>query len=273
MFDLFPDLPLEIRLLIWETACYEARLLDIWYSGVDLEGLDDFSMGFKKPHYFYSHAPIPSILHTCQDARKIGLQHYQLDPGFGMEKKIKRTCGVEIAFTVPSRIYVNWECDIVCPNFDPENDYTSETWMLPSSNYLREFTHQFKHVQHLAIRADWLDSFDEPYFQDDFKWLTNLLPCSAKSVPLFKDFTIYDLPPETEYPFSSNNVSLRLVRLARVDDEASLPDEMEQLGVARETLSEALQYIGNLRALEKVTFVLPTISMAFLHVVDIESSV
>ncbi|CZS92955.1 uncharacterized protein RAG0_03446 [Rhynchosporium agropyri] len=54
----------------------------------------------------------PFILRTSHEARGIGLRHYSLN--FGITRSY--TYGdVRIVVSSPAQIYVNWDCDIICP--------------------------------------------------------------------------------------------------------------------------------------------------------------
>ncbi|XMA12152.1 hypothetical protein WAI453_004943 [Rhynchosporium graminicola] len=77
-FTIFGKLPLELRELVWTEVCFHERLIDIWC--VDVFGSPDGDRFFKKV-YFKSY--------------KYG--------------------DVRIEVSSPAQIYVNWNCDIICP--------------------------------------------------------------------------------------------------------------------------------------------------------------
>ncbi len=53
----------------------------------------------------------PPILHTSKESRSIGIQYYELS----LEAKTAATIGqVDVEFSIPPRVYVHWECDIIC---------------------------------------------------------------------------------------------------------------------------------------------------------------
>ena len=105
-FTLFPPLPAELRNKIWTYACFIPRYIDVWekrfvhsHLGSHLEAC--------------SYNKIPSLLHTCSEARSIGLQYYSLELGFFPEWADKHY-DFEIWPTAFSKIYVNWMCDVIC---------------------------------------------------------------------------------------------------------------------------------------------------------------
>jgi hypothetical protein len=61
-------------------------------------------------HRCHTLSPVPPILHISREARTIGLKFYDL--GFEMTQEV----GIPRAtITFPPRIYVNWDCDTICP--------------------------------------------------------------------------------------------------------------------------------------------------------------
>ncbi|KAF7950950.1 uncharacterized protein EAE97_002502 [Botrytis byssoidea] len=83
-FPHFLDLPLELRVQIWELAAFHKRILELNYDIVD-----------KK---FVNYGPPPAILHTNRESRKIALQSYNMS--FGTD-------------TQPADIYFNPVCDTI----------------------------------------------------------------------------------------------------------------------------------------------------------------
>jgi hypothetical protein len=60
---------------------------------------------------FKSHSQ-PPILHASKEARSIGLQYYELS----FEAKTAAMIGqVDVEISIPPRVYVHWEYDIICP--------------------------------------------------------------------------------------------------------------------------------------------------------------
>lgn len=60
---------------------------------------------------YVSYTRIPSILHSSAEARANGLEHYSIDFGNQGTKEIG---GVQVSFTFPPRIYINFERDTLC---------------------------------------------------------------------------------------------------------------------------------------------------------------
>ncbi|KAH7310041.1 hypothetical protein BKA65DRAFT_485258 [Rhexocercosporidium sp. MPI-PUGE-AT-0058] len=133
-FILFPKMPLELRNMIWTEVCFHERLIDIWIvpfyeSGSDEDKFFDDLLG--APAYTYKSYTnrTPSILHTSQEARTTGLKHYSLDLGARMVNLYR---GGILQISSPPRIYVNWECDIICPmtQMAEENELLQEVLLL-----------------------------------------------------------------------------------------------------------------------------------------------
>ncbi|KAE9374292.1 hypothetical protein N431DRAFT_335360 [Stipitochalara longipes BDJ] len=114
VFTLFPKLPPELPNKIWKNACFVSRAVDIWQVPV---GENDFGKAclkaFRNRIWVYkSHSRTPSILHTSMEARSVGLEHYELSFGTKITAKIGPT---EIDISIPPRIYVHFDCDMICP--------------------------------------------------------------------------------------------------------------------------------------------------------------
>ena len=117
-FTLLPKLPLELRGKIWKEACFEPRIIDIWVQGL----LEDPSFADSICSHvaafvsddcsYHSHSAIPAVMHACRESRATGLKHYCLEFSTKFEMNHGR---VTINVSTPARIFVNWECDIVCP--------------------------------------------------------------------------------------------------------------------------------------------------------------
>lgn len=118
-FTLFPKLPLEIRRMVWKEICFQPRNVDIWAKeprdkhlaqmmllGKAFDGRRTCTIEFR------SHLRPPFVLHTSREARRTGLEHYTLE--FGLEL-VHSLGSVQATLSTPSRIYVNWKCDTICP--------------------------------------------------------------------------------------------------------------------------------------------------------------
>lgn len=103
-FTLFPQLPKELRLKVWEFACHEPRIVEVclpypehsrdWITAADPdadEDEDDDENGddgddsaeswegqkpVADPNAFYSPSALPTILHVNQESRAIALRNY-----------------------------------------------------------------------------------------------------------------------------------------------------------------------------------------------------
>lgn len=94
-FEMFGDLPTEIRTLVWQFAMMEPRVIELRKSG-PTEG--PHSAGKEKG--IWSIARVPSVLHACRESRIEALKVYDL--AFGTRVP-----------TVEPRVYVNFARDIV----------------------------------------------------------------------------------------------------------------------------------------------------------------
>ena len=96
-FRCFKNLPVEIRLMIWNQASFQPRLVEIICT----------SFRNFKAHIYPCLTPAPALLHTCREARNEGLKIYELLPGSDKGRTYKRT-------------YINWEVDQIY--LDPSGD-------------------------------------------------------------------------------------------------------------------------------------------------------
>ncbi|KAK0101104.1 hypothetical protein ONS95_012912 [Cadophora gregata] len=113
---LFPNMPLELREMIWTQACRVERVVDIWVKVVGGSAGKNFfdTIRVRRAVNYKSHAKLPSVLHTSKEARQIGLKHYTMVLG---SKYTNSYRGTKIEFSTPARIYFNCEYDILCPIF------------------------------------------------------------------------------------------------------------------------------------------------------------
>ncbi|KAH9213921.1 hypothetical protein DL95DRAFT_390050, partial [Leptodontidium sp. 2 PMI_412] len=76
-FHPFPRLPLEIRDEIWSLSLPAPRLIHVQTERGEIRPPG------RQPNQPFAHVwaqklPVPSILHVCNDARAVGLKHYEL---------------------------------------------------------------------------------------------------------------------------------------------------------------------------------------------------
>lgn len=109
-FSLFPRLPVEVRLLIWEETCRQGRLITVFTCQDPLE--DEQSLGHGNiPFYtFKSRDPIPSILHATREARAVARKFYTL--AFDTRKEFPSVTALD---RTAGSIWVNPLYDIICP--------------------------------------------------------------------------------------------------------------------------------------------------------------
>jgi hypothetical protein len=105
-FTRFGELPSELRLKIWNFACFQTRNVDIFTDNLGTVRVsDDIHFDtFKFYSHFCSH---PTVLHVSRESREEGLKHYTLEFGTTHNFPI-------IDISTPPRIYVNFACDRLC---------------------------------------------------------------------------------------------------------------------------------------------------------------
>ncbi|KAE9374288.1 hypothetical protein N431DRAFT_455068 [Stipitochalara longipes BDJ] len=110
-FTCFPKLPLEVRRKIWKNVCSVTRVIDLW-GRFPFETFDGHH-GPNAPILYESYArKAPAILHASRESRAIGLEQYSLSFGYNIREFDGQA---SLLVSIPAEIYVNWECDIICP--------------------------------------------------------------------------------------------------------------------------------------------------------------
>ena len=180
-FTYFPRLPPELRYNIWSEACLVERIVDLWIADPFTKYNDkEWSMNFPKSWEwrwitFGSHNRIPDILQTSRESRAVGLKHYSpllgteithlpanvksSKNGMGQGEKsvnsIKsseeehKTTKPKSSYLDPAVIYINWECDIICPFEIPEEH-------VPRFQLELKLSNRFNLLKKLAIPQDWV---------------------------------------------------------------------------------------------------------------------
>ncbi|KUJ23911.1 uncharacterized protein LY89DRAFT_679191 [Mollisia scopiformis] len=105
-FPRFKDLPIELRISIWELASHQQRNLDIWNREL---WTSDSSEDEERsvPHLLFTTQPPPSVLQACHESREEALKYYTFDFGTTYHD---RDCTV----TTQAKVYVNWAVDRIC---------------------------------------------------------------------------------------------------------------------------------------------------------------
>jgi hypothetical protein len=75
-FTLFPKLPVELRLQIWELALLGSRIIAIKSKFEDGSPTNPEALGMQ-PEYRVSSSPQPALLHTTSESRPVPLKHYE----------------------------------------------------------------------------------------------------------------------------------------------------------------------------------------------------
>ncbi|KAK0646929.1 hypothetical protein B0T16DRAFT_458805 [Cercophora newfieldiana] len=176
-FSLFPNLPAEVRLLIWGHACCAERIIPL------LPGQGHL---FPRVHPTLA---IPPALHACSESRQVGLKHYNL--------------------LFHPHLYINPEYDhLMLHVFYPQQVIDPALYLRPVAGF-----HWGAAPRRLAVLLDDI-SFSQSY-QDsqcaawitDPKWRQRLTPFSQEFMSLlvslganFEHLTLLVLPPLTARP-------------------------------------------------------------------------
>ncbi|KAF7873886.1 hypothetical protein EAF04_002558 [Stromatinia cepivora] len=110
-FRPFTRLPIEVRLMIWEEACLQGRIVTVFPSERILEAQHSQSHGDLQFYVFKSRDPIPGILHANQESRRAARKFYKCAFDTRAEFPLITTTGTETA----GSIWINPTCDIICP--------------------------------------------------------------------------------------------------------------------------------------------------------------
>jgi 2EXR family len=152
-FTSFPKLAPELRDKIWKEVCFEPRNIDIWVRGLAATDIqhdddDDDEMAYNTRTFlndldqcsYDSHSTTPSILLACKESRVVGLKHYSLEFGSRFDMSFGN---VTINVSTPARIFVNWDCDVICPMNLRDRNYM-----------LEDLTRRATGMKHLALPID-----------------------------------------------------------------------------------------------------------------------
>ncbi|KAH7310045.1 hypothetical protein BKA65DRAFT_575846 [Rhexocercosporidium sp. MPI-PUGE-AT-0058] len=153
-FTYFPKLPLELRNMIFTSACSEPRIIDLWAVGIgstdDVETADIPADQWLFRFRSQAERP-PSLLHTSQEARTISLKHYTL----AFNTSFTRYVGVtETKVVNPARVWVNWDYDIICPMPDlHHHDKLTNNFIQDFANRVCKLEVKHSKIRRLAIEA------------------------------------------------------------------------------------------------------------------------
>ncbi|KAH6679277.1 hypothetical protein B0J14DRAFT_696555 [Halenospora varia] len=112
-FTCFPNLPLEIRSMIWHEVANLPRNLDLWARTIGAASWQWTRGGPASDielFRFTTTQPNPAILAVNREARKIGKLYYEIS--FGQFYDIDDP---DIKITTPGTVLRNFEADRICP--------------------------------------------------------------------------------------------------------------------------------------------------------------
>ncbi|PMD29573.1 hypothetical protein L207DRAFT_642331 [Hyaloscypha variabilis F] len=128
-FALFPKLPPELRRIVWDLARPSPRVIKLFHTKVnDVDIL-------------YSTAKVPSLLHTCQESRRVAKSWYELSLGY------KSNFGKKHA----AHVYFDYSRDFLyspLPDLEDERSY-ARSIAYPRDVYYLERTRVKKVVQEI----------------------------------------------------------------------------------------------------------------------------
>lgn len=104
VFTLFPKLPIELRLKIWEEACYNERDVHV----VVILLFEDLHNEYKPVFGYRSSSILTAVLHTSSESRQEALKYYQLS--LGTEFEIV-TRGIRASTKIEPTVYINPDSD------------------------------------------------------------------------------------------------------------------------------------------------------------------
>lgn len=253
-FHFFLRLPLEIQLKIWEFVCFIPRVVDVFSSGTGCEALHNMDDNFHdlfggdlRVDFNATHCLPPSILHVCQASRRVGLQFYTLAFGKGPFSATPKTSS-NICFScqihMPAHIYINWECDVVCPMGTESRDRKDmEVQILEteiSSGKMLRYLAIDPLVMEVPVGSNLLDTMD---FSNDeeLSWVHLLVGC-----PKLEEIILYHLPDN----YSMRGRPLELIDVSEVDIEQGVGFKILELKKVRDVI---LSLNGRVEMLRKGT--------------------
>ncbi|CZR64274.1 uncharacterized protein PAC_14172 [Phialocephala subalpina] len=158
IFTCFPNLPVEIRMKIWKEACFQPRVVDSYLTCPGDEEESHYIWHLFDRDQFLTFVTItarraPAILHTSQEARKIGLENYSLE--FGRTGETTVAGDTTLTLTTPPKVYINWNSDIICPT--QVLDYVDNEGLGSNGRQELEALKSYQKMRRLAVDIEALD--------------------------------------------------------------------------------------------------------------------
>ncbi|KAK0109945.1 hypothetical protein ONS95_002612 [Cadophora gregata] len=248
----FMKLPLELRLQIWERICSTSRVVDVFSSGTGCEALHslddkfhDLFGGDLRVDFNASHCRPPAVLHVCHESRMVGLQFYTLAFGkapFSATPPTSSNISFSCQIHMPPHIYINWDCDIVCPMGNETRDMKDmEVQILEikasSGNMLRHLA-----IDPLALKIDvGSNPMDTPVDyeeESELSWAQLLMGC-----PKLKELILYHLPNS----YHIHGPPVDLIPICEVDGEQEIGAGISELKDVRNTIFELIDRMEKTR--------------------------
>lgn len=204
-FTLFAELPLELRLKIWQHTFPGPRVVKVNSYGIVKQDGYNF-------HAFYSTSPIPMAMSICSESRIEALRHYHAS--FGMRYP-----------SIPSIIYFNYEIDTLYFEFDSHQALNSQLLILALSDRYLQFDGRvgMKFVQSVAVShrigiRKWETLFG---YLTKFEGLRQFVIGAERESPPVPDNAVLEEPEENDESLSG----IRKVLYAARDGWKEMWDE------------------------------------------------
>ncbi|KAG4439082.1 hypothetical protein IFR05_005424 [Cadophora sp. M221] len=236
-FTIFPQLPLELRNLIWAEAAYVLRNVDIHFS--------------TDKSRFFSTSSIPTILHATPESRAEGLKYYKATFGrvtiISEEDKDGNVSissseedeVVVLGCALEPRVYVNWAVDTICvmslhpstfgvseildhaegkPDEDSENSADGEENEEnddDEDDEGSEGSEDFEDFENYEYVEDYENSDDDEDGEDGAEWATALMEIA----PALEEFSYHRHTINANLQRSSFRMDLNLEKGLHINPE------------------------------------------------------
>ncbi|KUJ10830.1 uncharacterized protein LY89DRAFT_674943 [Mollisia scopiformis] len=203
-FHFFVKLPLEIQLKIWECICFIPRVVDVFSSGTGCEALHNLDDNFHdlfggdlRVDFNATHCHPPTILHI----------------------------------NMPAHIYINWECDVVCPMGTESRDRKDMEVQLLETKVSSGKVLRYLAIDPLTIEVpigtNLMDTMDFSDEETELSWAHLLMGC-----PKLEEIILYPLPDN----YRMHGTPLELIGISEVDIERGVGFKVPELKKVRDVI-------------------------------------
>lgn len=167
-FHLFSSLPVEIRLLIWEFAIPDARIVYVEEVEVKQHNLGQLSHNYHEAHErlwsFKPYCPAPALLFINEESISVARKHYQL--AFSCENESNIDCSEAGS----AQTWFDFERDILYLSPSSFSDKWSPVGTGRGLNDMPDS--DLRQVKHLALATSW-NAGEEDYAME--AWVAEIL--------------------------------------------------------------------------------------------------